>query len=242
MICHKISTLQYTKLNIYDKIFFMDKNPITIKTMFNQIAEKYDFNNNLISFGLHKFVKRVSISKFKFNGKCLDLCTGTGDIAYLLNQNGCEVIGLDFSENMLKIAKAKHQNIQFIEGDCTNLPFEDNSFDAVTISFGLRNIENYKKALSEINRVLKPEGIFFHLDFCKNNILANVIYDFIIPKLVKIVYGDNLPYKYLVQSKKEFFDNKKLQEIFEQYKFTHIKTATYLFGTIASIVCKKNPL
>lgn len=217
----------------------MNKNPQKIKEMFNQIAEKYDFNNNLISFGLHKFVKKIAISKINFSGKCLDLCTGTGDIAGFLDKNKCEVTGLDFSENMLKIAKSKHPDIEFIEGDCTNLPFADNSFDAVTISFGLRNIEDYNKALDEIYRVLKPNGIFFHLDFCKNNLLANLIYNFIIPKLVKIIYGEDLPYKYLVQSKKEFFDNKQLKELFEQHKFINQKTSTYLFGTIASIISNK---
>lgn len=217
----------------------MDKTPQKIKEMFNQIAEKYDFNNNLISFGLHNFVKESAISKINFHGKCLDLCTGTGDIAYLLHKKNCEVIGLDFSENMLNIAKNKYPDIEFIEGDCTDLPFEENTFDAITISFGLRNVENYNKALDEIYRVLKPDGIVFHLDFCKNNLFANVIYDFIIPKLVKIFYGNNLPYKYLVQSKKDFFDNKNLKKIFEQHKFKHEKTQTYLLGTIASIVCKK---
>lgn len=217
----------------------MDKSPQKIKEMFNQIAEKYDFNNNLISFGLHKLVKNFAIKNHKFSGKCLDLCTGTGDIAYLLYKQNCEVIGLDFSENMLSIAKFKYPNIKFIEGDCTNLPFEDNSFDTVTISFGLRNIENYDKALDEIYRVLKPDGIFFHLDFCKNNILANIIYDFVIPKLVKIFYRNNLPYKYLVQSKKDFFNNNILKEIFEKHHFIHKKTNIYLLGMISGIFCKK---
>ncbi|MBR2526315.1 ubiquinone/menaquinone biosynthesis methyltransferase [bacterium] len=215
----------------------MNKSPEKIKEMFNQIAKNYDSNNNLISFGLHKYIKKKAIENFEFSGKCLDLCTGTGDIAYLL-KNKCDVTGFDFSENMLKIAREKHPDINFIEGDCTNLPFEDNSFDSVAISFGLRNIEDYNKALDEIARVLKPDGIFFHLDFGKKNFLANFIFDYFIPILVKIFYGNDLPYKYLVQSKKLFFNEKELQNLFEKHKFEVLKNKSFLFGTISCQYCK----
>lgn len=216
----------------------MDKSSEKIKKMFNDIAEKYDRNNNIISFGLHKFIKKRAIKDFEFSGKILDLCTGTGDIADILSQT-TEVIGLDFSSKMLEIARKKHPNIQFIEGDCTNLPFEDSSFDAVTISFGLRNIENYDKALDEISRVLKPSGKFFHLDFGKKFLFADIIYDFIIPKLVKIFYGNNLPYQYLVQSKKLFFNKKELQKLFEKHNFKLLKHKDYLFGMVSCQLCEK---
>lgn len=216
----------------------MNKSPQKIKEMFDQIANNYDSNNNLISFGTHKYVKKKAVESFYFSGKCLDLCTGTGDIAYFLKEN-CDVIGLDFSKNMLEIAKQKHPDINFIEGDCTNLPFEDNSFDVVTISFGLRNIEDYDKALNEIQRVLKPNGIFFHLDFGKKNIFANFIFDYFIPILVKIFYGNNLPYKYLVQSKQLFFSEKELENLFEKHKFQVINKKSFLLGTIACQYCKK---
>lgn len=216
----------------------MNKNPEKIKEMFNSIAKSYDSNNDLISFGLHKKVKKWAVESFKFSGKCLDLCTGTGDIAEFLSKS-CVVIGLDFSPEMIAIAKQKHPEIEFIEGDCTNLPFENESFDAVTISFGLRNIENYDKALDEINRVLKVGGKFLHLDFGKKNFLADVIYDFVIPKLVKILYCNEIPYKYLVQSKKEFFDEKHLTKLFENHNLEIIKTKSFLFGTISCQLCKK---
>ena len=219
----------------------MDKTPQKIKEMFNQIAKNYDSNNNLISFGLHKSVKKKAIESFDFSGKCLDLCTGTGDIAYFLKDK-CDVTGLDFSANMLEMARKKHPDIKFIEGDCTNLPFEDNSFDAVTISFGLRNIEDYDKALDEIQRVLKQNGIFFHLDFGKKNFFANFIFDYFIPILVKIFYGNNLPYKYLVKSKRLFFNEKELQNLFEKHNFEVLKNKTFLFGTITCQYCKKSYL
>ncbi len=217
----------------------MNKNPQKIKEMFNSIAKDYDFNNNIISFGLHKTIKKLAINYFNINGKCLDLCTGTGDIAGFLKNNGAEVIGLDFSTKMLEIARKKHPKIQFVEGDCTNLPFENNSFDVVTISFGLRNIENYDKALDEINRVLKPNGKFLHLDFAKKNVIANLVYDLIIPKLVKIFYKNELPYEYLVQSKKLFFNEKELIKLFENHKFKIISKKDFLLGAISCQLCQK---
>ena len=216
----------------------MDKSPEKIQKMFNQIANDYDKNNNLISFGLHKFIKKLAVKSFKFSGKCLDLCTGTGDIAKILSKD-CDVTGLDFSTNMLDIARKKYPNIKFIEGDCTNLPFENNSFDVITISFGLRNIENYNKALDEIYRVLKPNGLFFHLDFSKKNFIANFLYDFIIPKLVKIFYGNDLPYKYLVQSKKEFLNTDNLIKLFNQHNFEFVNKKNFLLNTIECQLFKK---
>lgn len=216
----------------------LDKNPQKIKEMFDKIAERYDLNNNIISFGLHKYVKEKALSKFNFSGKVLDLCTGTGDIAAILNKN-CEVIGVDFSPKMLAIARKKNPNIRFIEGDCTNLPFDNNSFDFVTISFGLRNIEDYNKALNEIQRVLKSGGKFFYLDFCKENTLANTVYNFIIPKLIKIMYKNCMPYEYLVQSKKEFFDSKGLKKLFEKHGFDMETEKTFLSGTILCQMYKR---
>lgn len=238
MICYKIATCVFIKLNNWCKIFFMNKNPEKIKEMFNKIANVYDFNNKIISFGLHKKIKKLAIEIYPFSGTCLDLCTGTGDIAGFLSSY-CEVIGVDFSKNMLEIARKKHPKIKFLEEDCTNLSFENNSFDNITISFGLRNIENYDLALDEIYRILKPKGKFLHLDFCKNNPLADIFYDFLIPKLVKIFYKDNVPYEYLIKSKQLFFDEKNLIELFKKHNLKLIKQKKFLFGTIACQLCEK---
>ncbi len=220
--------------------FFMDKSPDNIKKMFNDIASSYDFNNMVISFGLHKLVKKKVVKSIDFSGNVLDLCTGTGDIAGLISNNyKCNVIGLDFSIEMLKIAKNRYAHIDFIEGDCTNLPFANESFDFVTISFGLRNIENYDKALDEIYRVLKPNGKFIHLDFGKKNPIANVIYNFIVPKLVSIFYKNLVPYDYLVKSKKLFFDETQLISLFEKHLFNKVKTKSYLLGGISYQVMQK---
>jgi len=218
----------------------MDKSPEKIKQMFNDIASVYDFNNMVISFGLHKLVKNKVVKDIKFNGMVLDLCTGTGDIAGLISKNyKCNVKGLDFSVEMLNISKRRYPDIEFIEGDCTNLPFENNSFDFVTISFGLRNIENYDKALDEIYRVLKPNGIFIHLDFGKKNPIVNLIYNFIVPKLVSIFYKNLVPYDYLIKSKKMFFDETQLKSLLEKHKFNKIKTKSYILGGISCQIMQK---
>lgn len=216
----------------------MDKTPEKIKEMFNNIASDYDRNNNIISFGLHKLIKKRTIENVNFSGKCLDLCTGTGDIAALLADK-CDVIGLDFSPEMIKLARKKHPEIEFIEGDCTDLPFEDNSFDGITISFGLRNIENYDKALDEIYRVLKPNGIFLHLDFEKKNLLANTLYKFFIPKIVSIFYNNTIPYKYLVLSKENFLNSENLIKLFQSHNFKFLQKKDFLLGTLAFQVMRK---
>ena len=217
----------------------MDKTPQKIKEMFDKIAKVYDFNNSLMSLGQHVRIKKKAVKYLNAkNSKILDLCTGTGDIAGFMDKS-CEVIGLDFSKNMLDIAKKKYHWVNFVEGDCTNLPFEDNSFDVITISFGLRNIENYDKALDEIYRVLKPNGLFMHLDFGKKNLLGDILFDLFIPYLVKIFYNENLPYEYLVKSKKLFFNEKALVDLFEQHKLQLKEKHTMLFGGASCQICQK---
>lgn len=217
----------------------MNKNPIKIQEMFNKIAKVYDFNNNVMSLGQHIRIKKQSVKFLNaHNVKVLDLCTGTGDIARFIDKS-CEVIGVDFSDKMLEIARKKYPWINFIEGDCTNLPFEDNYFDVVTISFGLRNIENYDNALDEIYRVLKPNGLFMHLDFGKKNILGDILFDIIVPHLVKIFYKDNLPYEYLVKSKQMFFNENALIELFAQHNLKIKEKHSMLFGGASCQICYK---
>ena len=207
--------------------------------MFNKIAKVYDFNNNVMSLGQHIRIKKQSVKFLNaHNVKVLDLCTGTGDIARFIDKS-CEVIGVDFSDKMLEIARKKYPWINFIEGDCTNLPFEDNYFDVVTISFGLRNIENYDNALDEIYRVLKPNGLFMHLDFGKKNILGDILFDIIVPHLVKIFYKDNLPYEYLVKSKQMFFNENALIELFAQHNLKIKEKHSMLFGGASCQICYK---
>ncbi len=218
--------------------------------MFDLVAKDYDKLNNLMTFGLHKkikadVVKGTSFSNLGAGYKILDLCTGTGDLAGMLNENypQANIIGVDFSENMLNIARDKHPEIEFIQADCTKLPFGDNSFDLCVISFGLRNIENMSKAVEEIYRVLKKSGVFINVDLGKPNRFFNLFlkpYMYLwIALLGKIFHGDETPYKYLAVSNETFPAPAELVKSFERIGFSHIKTKNYLFGQVASQILEK---
>ena len=144
-----------------------------IAKMFDTISNEYDDLNRVISFGIDiKWRKKVvQIISKKEPTNILDIATGTGDLAINLTQtNATQIIGLDISEGMLdvgrkKIAKKQLNNtIDMIVGDSENLPFDDNSFDAITVAFGVRNFENLEIGLAEILRVLKPKGVFVVLE------------------------------------------------------------------------------
>lgn len=222
----------------------MDKVSYQIQNMFDSIADKYDFMNNIISLGTHKYAKSMSIKNLsiKPRDKILDLCCGTGDLAIQMKkqQPEAEITGVDFSEKMLEIAmkKSRNENIAFINADCTRLPFADNSFDVITMGFGLRNISDTNKALSEAYRVLKYGGQFLHIDFGRKNFFSK-IFDKITPVLVKIFYGNNFPYNYLIKSKQIFPPPEGLIEVFESEGFKLSKRKDYLFGIISSQIMTK---
>ena len=204
-----------------------------ISAMFDKLASNYDFINNIISIFTHKIIKYLTIAfidKLPPNSKILDLCTGTGDIAGILKRKykTANIIGVDFSKEMLSIARKKHPKIDFSYADCLDLPFANDTFDLITISFGLRNTENYVKTVSEINRVLKKGGIFVHLDFDKKSKLA----DFIFEKIVKTLKNES--YDYLLQSKKEFPSGNELVNLFTSQGFKLSKTKNFLFGIVSA--------
>lgn len=223
--------------------------------MFDKISINYDKLNDIMSFGLHRKIKTSLIEQIKnyklFNLSTLqpfnflDLCTGTGDLARILKgkYHEAQIIGVDFSEKMLEIARKKHPDIEFLQADVIDLPFEDESFDLCTISFGLRNIENMQKALEEIYRVLKPGGVFINLDLGKPNKFFNLFlkpYMYLwVALLGKIFHGNETPYKYLAQSNETFPSPKKLMEIYEKVGFKEIKNKNYLLGQIAAQISIK---
>lgn len=216
-----------------------------IKKMFDEIAPKYDFMNDIISFKLHKFIKKSAVNKLKFpyNANVLDLCTGTGDIAKILSTKKRieKIYAVDFSDKMLAIAKNKNSDskIKYIKADCTNLFFEDNYFDIITMFFGLRNIEDKETVIKEIYRVLKPGGQFLHLDFKKGNEFLNSVFDFYTPILGKFFTKNFDAYKYLIQSKQEFLNPKELEKFVQKYNFRQIKSYNFLFSTICAQIFVK---
>lgn len=219
-----------------------NKTNLEIRNMFDKISEKYDFMNRIISFGLNEYVKKQAIKalNIKPNSKVLDLCCGSGDLGRIIKkiQPSCDVIGIDFSQNMIELASKKNPNITYRQMDVTSLAFEKNSFDYIVMGFGLRNIPQKNKALEEIYRTLKTEGQFLHIDFGKHNIYSK-IYDSIILFLVKFFTKNTKPYKYLILSKRNFLEPEELIELFKFNQFNYISHKNMLFEIISYQIMKK---
>ena len=223
-----------------------------VQNMFNKISKKYDFFNHFSTFYIdkywrYKFIKKLDIQNEK---NALDIATGTGDvIIQICKKYDMDGIGLDCAKKMLKIAedKAKKQkinNVRFIYGYAEKLPFEDNSIDIITISFGFRNFNNYEKALSEINRVLTPKGKLAVLEFCRpKNSLFQKIFSFyfnqIIPIIGKILTGEKI-FDYLPESVNNFFSKEELSTKIHGYGFNKVYTKNLTFGICSIVVGAKN--
>lgn len=213
--------------------------------MFNTIARTYDRMNDLISLNLQKKIKETAIKNVQINAdaKVLDICTGTGDIGIYLAQNVVKngrVVGIDFSENMLDIAKIKSagiNNIEFKNGDALALPFEDGTFDACFISFGLRNLVDLRKGLIEMKRVTKDGGVIVNLDLGKPygifKFLHKVYFFNVVPFVCRLLGGDTAAYKYLPQSTINFPNGEELVEVFKEIGLKEIEKYDFLFGAIS---------
>nr|WP_257793641.1 MULTISPECIES: demethylmenaquinone methyltransferase [unclassified Arthrobacter] len=138
----------------------MEKRPDEVAAMFDDVAPKYDVVNDVLSLGQTRRWRRIVVDAVGAvpGQRVLDLAAGTGTSSEPYADAGIDVVACDFSLGMLKVGKRRRPDIDFVAGDATNLPFEDNSFDASTISFGLRNVNEPKKALAEMLRVTKPGG------------------------------------------------------------------------------------
>lgn len=220
----------------------VDRNPQKIADMFNSLAPYYDRNNNIISLFAHRIIKYLAIfllPKISKDAKILDICCGTGDLTSILAKKfpKATLIGADFSLSMLNIARKKHKNINFIKADYLNLPFQNESFDLVTESFGLRNTFDYDKAIIETARILKPNGIFLHLDFALKEGLANTIFKNLVLFTMKIFKNES--YQYLLESIEEFPQPKKLSNNFLKYGLVLIKEKLLLGNVIAIQIYKK---
>lgn len=217
-----------------------------VHTVFQNISQKYDRLNNIISFEQHK-VWRKRVMKdmaVKQGSTALDVCCGTADWTIALSKevgsNG-SVTGLDFSENMLAVGKEKTasmSNITLVHGDAMNLPFEDNSFDYVTIGFGLRNVPDYLAALKEMNRVLKPGGMMVCLETSQPILpvfkqVYKLYFKFVMPIFGKLFAKSKEEYEWLQQSTFNFPDKPALKRMFEQAGFNNIKVRSFTGGVAA---------
>ncbi|XP_004300930.1 PREDICTED: 2-phytyl-1,4-beta-naphthoquinone methyltransferase, chloroplastic isoform X3 [Fragaria vesca subsp. vesca] len=200
------------------------------QALFNRIAPVYDNLNDLLSLGQHRIWKRMSVSwsGAKKGDSVLDLCCGSGDIAFLLSEkvevNG-KVIGLDFSKEQLSVAssrqklksKACYMNIEWVEGDALDLPFSNGQFDAIAMGYGLRNVVDKRKAMQEIFRVLKAGSRVSILDFNKSaNPVTASFQEMMIDNVVVPVasgFGLEEDYRYLKRSIREFLTGEELEKL-----------------------------
>ncbi len=225
-----------------------------IKRMFASIAHRYDLLNRLLSFSLDRRWRRLVVQRLSpflpSKAVVLDLCTGTGDLAMELSLKA-RVIGCDFCHPMLTLGMEKVEGselaarVRFVEGDALQLPFPPRSFDAVTIAFGLRNLEDYTSGLSEMFRVLRPGGMLVILELSQPQIpVFKQFYFFyatwILPKVGQWISGKVGPYAYLPQSVKEFPDSETLESLIQQIGFTGAG-CSLLTGGIVSLHLAQKP-
>ena len=191
-----------------------------VATMFNNVAGTYDFLNHFFSVGIDKLWRRKLVNLIGINRPklILDVATGTADLAIAETRlQPDKIIGVDISEKMLDVGREKikkYPNIELQTGDSENLQFPENTFDAVSVSFGVRNFENVPAGLSEMRRVLKPKGKVFILEFSKpSNWLVQKLYYFyfcnVLPFVGKLISKDARAYTYLPESVRLFPDGQK---------------------------------
>jgi len=217
--------------------------------VFTSVAKNYDLMNDLMSFGIHRLWKRhfVAISGVRKGDRVLDLAGGTGDIAALLKpvvgEQGEIVVG-DINAAMLGVGRDRLTDrgqvagLRWAQMNAECLPFPDNSFDAVTMAFGLRNVTDKDRALADICRVLKPGGRLLVLEFSRvQSELLNKLYDFhsfkVLPKLGRLFAGDADSYQYLAESIRKHPDQATLKGMMERAGFGKVEVRNLSNGIVA---------
>jgi len=220
-----------------------------VREMFGRIAPRYDLLNHLLSLDIDKLWRRRVARRFSAvlhepSASVLDLCCGTGDLAFAFRKeapSGAEIIGSDFVPEMLVRARAKavaaKAAIEFMEADALNLPFAAASFDLVSCAFGFRNLANYESGLNEILRVLKPGGVAAILEFAEPpgkvfGALYRFYFRHILPLLGGLISGNASAYAYLPSSVSAFPSPEALQRQFERAGFTGVQFQRWTGGIV----------
>jgi len=220
-----------------------------VAEVFHSVAAKYDLMNDLMSFGVHRLWKRFTM---EFTGvrpgnHVLDIAGGTGDLTMkfsdLVGPEG-KVVLADINDSMLKVGrdrlidKGYSGNIEYVQANAEALPFEDNSFDVITMAFGLRNVTDKDQALREFNRVLKPGGRLLVLEFSKtkNPLLSKAYYLYsfsALPMMGKLITNDAESYRYLAESIRMHPDQETLKGMFESAGFANCEYHNLTGGIVA---------
>ena len=240
-------------------VFYAPGEPRAAKVndLFAAIARRYDLLNDLQSFGLHRRWKRrvAELAAAEPGARALDLCCGTGDIAFALAHRGAETIGLDFSPQMLEVAVARSRksevgsqkrNPQFMQGDALQIPFPDNSFDIVTVGYGLRNLANWERGLDEMFRVARPGARLIVLDFGRPvNALWRKIYfmhlKISVPFIGWMFCGNARAYAYILESLKHYPAQLAVAEKMRKLNLANVRIFGLLGGGMAINYGEKPP-
>ncbi len=224
-----------------------------VAKMFNNISHRYDFLNHLLSLGIDKIWRKKAIRILKEAKPqfILDVATGTGDFAVqAMSLNPQKITGVDISEGMLKVGRQKIEKlglssrIELLKGDSEDLQFQDNSFDAVTVGFGVRNFENLEDGLAEILRVMKPGALLVVLEFSRPRKfpmrqLYNFYFKNILPALGRLISNDKSAYTYLPESVEAFPDGTDFENILEKVGFKETACKSLTFGISSIYVARK---
>jgi len=216
-----------------------------VSKVFEDVFEKYDLMNDIMSLGIHRLWKKkfIELLNPQIDTRLIDVASGTGDIAKLylkkINRKG-KIFCVDENQSMLNLNKKKFKRDSNIKWFCSNaekLPFKNNYFDYYTISFGIRNVENIDVVLREAYRVLKPGGRFLCLEFSKikNGLLNNFYqtYSKSIPRIGKFIVGKSEPYEYLINSIKKFHTQDELLKKIQKQNFENVSYKNLSGGIVA---------
>ena len=218
----------------------LNKDPDDVSKMFDDVANRYDFLNDLLSLGRTKAWRRAvtSIIAPKPGMKILDIAAGTGSSSRSLVDKGADVTALDFSQGMIEQGRKQNKNIKFVQGDALKLPFEDNSFEVTTISFGLRNTSSTEIALKEALRVTKDGGRIVVAEFSHpvNPIFKKIYLNYLmkaLPVIVKKISKNPDAYIYLADSIRAWPDQAELASIMRDSGFKSVAWQDLTFGIVA---------
>ena len=222
-----------------------------VNEVFHSVAKKYDVMNDLMSAGAHRIWKSAMVTKAapskNMPWHSLDVAGGTGDIAFRLveaSNRNAKVTVLDINGSMLDVGRDRAKkmgldgNVDFVEANAENLPFADNTFDAYTVAFGIRNVPRMDHALAEAYRVLKPGGQFLCLEFSEVDVpMLDRFYDLwsfnAIPRIGKMVTGDAESYQYLVESIRKFPNQKSFANYIREAGFSRVNYRNMTGGIAA---------
>ena len=217
-----------------------------VREMFSRLAQRYDFVNDVMSFGLHRRWKaqtvRLGFHAGKRPERWLDLCCGTGDMCLLAGSTpGVAVTGVDFTLPMLAVARRRRigsgNDCTLVQADALCLPFRDGTFDVITVGYGLRNLADLEKGLSEMRRVLAPGGRAVILDFGKpDNPIAGSLYQAFLHTMMPAVgwlfHGDPETYLYIPESLKRYPGQRGVEEMMRRAGFVHARFENRMLGTM----------